>query len=136
MRSKCLALMLADLGVTKTHSPPHVSDDNPYSESHFKTLKYRPDFPARFGSLEDARAFCKDFFDWYNLEHHHAALPSSRSRLRSIRSASCAELRTLEFCRRPRGSINRAKRRRQLSRLSKFMNTWSQNRCQASGCRG
>lgn len=74
MRSKCLALMLADLGVTKTHSRPHTSDDNPYSEAQFKTLKYRPDFPACFGSLEDARAFCKDFFDWYNLEHHHAAL--------------------------------------------------------------
>ena len=74
MKSKCLALTLADLGVTKTHSRPHVSNDNPYSESHFKTLKYRPDFPARFGCLEDARAFCKDFFDWYNLEHHHAGL--------------------------------------------------------------
>jgi putative transposase len=74
MRSKCLALTLADLGVTKTHSRPHTSDDNPYSEAHFKTLKYRPDFPERFGSLEDARAFCKDFFDWYNLEHHHGAI--------------------------------------------------------------
>ena len=74
MRSKCLALMFADLGVTKTHSRPHVSDDNSYSESQFKTLKYRPDFPARFGSLEDPRAFCNDFFDWYNLEHHHVAL--------------------------------------------------------------
>ena len=74
MKSKCLALTLADLGVTKTHSRPHVSNDNPYSESHFKTLKYRPDFPSRFGCLQDARAFCKDFFDWYNLEHHHGGL--------------------------------------------------------------
>ena len=74
MKSKCLALTLADLGITKTHSRPHVSNDNPYSEAQFKTLKYRPDFPARFGSLEDARAFCKDFFDWYNVEHRHAGL--------------------------------------------------------------
>jgi putative transposase len=74
MKSKCLALTLADLGVTKTHSRPHVSNDNPYSEAHFKTLKYRPDFPARFGSIEDARAHCKDFFDWYNVDHHHAGL--------------------------------------------------------------
>ena len=74
MKSKCLALTLADLGVTKTHSRPHVSNDNPFSEAHFKTLKYRPDFPARFGSLEHARAFCKDFCDWYNLEHRHAGL--------------------------------------------------------------
>jgi putative transposase len=74
MRSKALALMLADLGVTKTHSRPHVSNDNPYSESHFKTLKYRPDFPARFGCIQDARAFCTDFFQWYNVEHHHSGL--------------------------------------------------------------
>lgn len=74
MRSKALALMLADLGVTKTHSRPHVSNDNPYSEAHFKTLKYRPGFPARFGSIQDARAFCTDFFHWYNLEHHHSGI--------------------------------------------------------------
>ena len=74
MKSKCLAFTLADLGVTKTHSRPHVSNDNPYSEAHFKTLKYRPNFPSRFGSIEDARAFCKDFFDWYNLEHYHSGL--------------------------------------------------------------
>jgi putative transposase len=60
--------------VTKTHSRPHTSDDNPYSEAQFKTLKYRPDFPERFGSLEDARAFCQDFFRWYNTEHHHSAI--------------------------------------------------------------
>jgi putative transposase len=74
MKSKPVALLLADLGVTKTHSRPHVSDDNPFSESQFKTLKYRPDFPERFGSIEDARAFCRPFFGWYNTEHHHSAL--------------------------------------------------------------
>jgi putative transposase len=74
MTSKPVALMLADLGVTKTHSRPHVSDDNPYSESQFKTLKYRPEFPERFGSAEDARAFCQVFFPWYNQEHHHSGI--------------------------------------------------------------
>jgi putative transposase len=74
MTSKTLALKLADLGVTKTHSRPYVSDDNPFSESQFKTLKYRPQFPDRFGSLEDARAHCQDFFHWYNLEHHHSGI--------------------------------------------------------------
>ena len=62
MASKPVAFLLADLGVTKSHSRPHVSNDNPYSEAHFKTLKYRPEFPARFGSLEDARAFLVGFF--------------------------------------------------------------------------
>jgi putative transposase len=74
MRSKAVALLLADLGVTKSHSRPNVSDDNPYSESQFKTLKYRPDFPERFGSVQDARAFCRPFFGWYNTEHHHSRL--------------------------------------------------------------
>ena len=74
MTSKPVALLLAELGVTKSHSRPHVSDDNPYSEAHFKTLKYRPDFPPRFGALEDARAHCVDFFRWYNTEHHHSSL--------------------------------------------------------------
>jgi putative transposase len=74
MTSKPVALLLADLGVTKTHSRPHVSDDNPYSESQFKTLKYRPEFPERFGSIEDARAFCQGFFPWYNQEHHHSGI--------------------------------------------------------------
>jgi putative transposase len=74
MKSKLVAMLLADLGVTKTHSRPHVSDDNPYSEAHFKTLKYRPDFPARFGSTEDARSFHGDFFRWYNNDHHHTGL--------------------------------------------------------------
>ena len=74
MTSKSVAFLLADLGVTKTHSRPHVSDDNPYSEANFKTLKYRPDFPNRFGSIEDARAFVRDFVHWYNEEHHHSGL--------------------------------------------------------------
>jgi putative transposase len=74
MTSKPVALLLSDLGVTKTHSRPHVSNDNPFSESHFKTLKYRPEFPERFVSLEHARAVCHDLFHWYNFEHHHSAL--------------------------------------------------------------
>jgi putative transposase len=74
MRSKSVALLLADLGVTKTHSRPHVSNDNPYSESQFKTLKYCPQFPNRFGSIEDARVFCRSFFDYYNHEHRHSGI--------------------------------------------------------------
>jgi len=74
MTSKPVALLLADLGVTKTHSRPHVSNDNPYSEAQFKTLKYRPAFPERFGSLEQARAVSGDLFQWYNHEHHHSGL--------------------------------------------------------------
>ena len=74
MTSKPVALLLADLGVTKTHSRPHVSNDNPFSEAQFKTLKYRPDFPERFGSIEDARAHCRVFFPWYNTEHRHTGI--------------------------------------------------------------
>ena len=74
MRSKPVAALLIDLDVTKTHSRPHVSDDNPYSESQFKTLKYRPDFPERFGSIEDARAHCQEFFCWYNTVHRHSGI--------------------------------------------------------------
>lgn len=74
MTSKPVALLLADLGVTKTHSRPHTSNDNPFSEAQFKTLKYRPDFPQRFGSIEDARSFCRAFFRWYNHEHHHSGI--------------------------------------------------------------
>ena len=74
MTSKPVAFLLADLGVTKTHSRPHVSNDNPFSEAAFKTLKYRPDFPDTFGSIQDSRGFCGDFFRWYNHEHHHAGL--------------------------------------------------------------
>ena len=74
MRSKPVAALLIDLQVAKTHSRPHVSDDNPYSEAQFKTLKYRPDFPDRFGSIEDARAHCQQFFRWYNHEHRHGGI--------------------------------------------------------------
>ena len=74
MASKPVALLLADLGVTKSHSRPHVSNDNPYSEAQFKTLKYRPDFPRQFGSQEDARSFCQQFFAWYNGEHRHSGI--------------------------------------------------------------
>ena len=74
MTSKAVAFLLADLGVTKTHSRPHVSNDNPYSEAQFKTLKYRPGFPARFGCIEDARQHCQAFFAWYNTEHRHSGI--------------------------------------------------------------
>ena len=74
MTSQPVAWLLADLGITKSHSRPHTSNDNPFSEAQFKTLKYQPDFPARFGSLEDARAFCRRFFPWYNTTHRHAGI--------------------------------------------------------------
>jgi len=74
MASKPVAFLLADLGVTKSHSRPHTSNDNPFSESHFRTLKYRPDFPDTFGSIADARAFCQRFFSWYNNEHYHSGV--------------------------------------------------------------
>jgi putative transposase len=74
MTSKPVAWLLADLGVTRTHSRPHVSNDNPFSEAQFKTLKYRPDFPARFATYEAARAFCHPFFSWYNKEHRHGGI--------------------------------------------------------------
>ena len=74
MTSKPVAFMMADLGITKSHSRPHTSNDNPFSESQFKTLKYRPDFPDRFGSPEHGRSFSGDFFRWYNTEHHHVGL--------------------------------------------------------------
>ena len=74
MTSKPVAFLLADLGITQSHSRPHVSDDNPYSEAQFKTLKYRPDFPGSFPSIEAARVHCQDFFVWYNDEHRHSGL--------------------------------------------------------------
>jgi putative transposase len=74
MRSKPVALLLSDLGVTKTHTRPYTSNDNPYSEAQFKTLKYRPDFPDRFGSLVDARGWAQPFFQWYNNDHYHTGL--------------------------------------------------------------
>jgi putative transposase len=74
MTSKPVALLLTDLGVTQSHSRPHVSNDNPYSEAQFKTFKYRPGFPARFTSIEEARAHCQEFFPWYNQAHRHGGL--------------------------------------------------------------
>jgi putative transposase len=74
MVAQPVAFLLARLGVTKSHSRPHVSDDNPFSEAQFKTLKYHPAFPERFASLEHARAFLRDFFAWYNTQHHHDSL--------------------------------------------------------------
>jgi putative transposase len=74
MTSKPVAMLLADLGVTKSHSRPHVPDDNPYSESQFKTLKHHPSFPDRFGCIQDARAFCQGFFGWYNHGHRHSGI--------------------------------------------------------------
>jgi putative transposase len=74
MRSKPVALLLADLSVTKTHSRPYTSNDNPFSESQFRTMKYRPEFPDRFGCIQDSRAFCQTFFPWYNDDHRHSGI--------------------------------------------------------------
>lgn len=74
MKAQTVTDLLVALGVTKSHSRPYVSDDNPYSESQFKTMKYRPQFPGRFGSMEDAHAFCRTFIDWYNKEHYHSGI--------------------------------------------------------------
>ena len=74
MKAKATALMLADLGVVKSHSRPHTSNDNPFSEAHFKTLKYQPEFPKRFQTIDEARTFCRRFFAWYNENHHHAGI--------------------------------------------------------------
>ncbi len=74
MKSKPVAFLMADLGVAKSHSRPYVSDDNPYSESQFRTLKYRPEFPDRFGCIQDSRAFCQQFFPWYNQEHRNSGI--------------------------------------------------------------
>ena len=74
MIAKTMALLMADLGVTKSHSRPHVSDDNPFSEAQFRTMKYRPDYPKRFGSQPDARLWARHFFEWYNNEHHHSSI--------------------------------------------------------------
>ena len=74
MRSKPVAFLLADLSITKTHSRPYTSNDNPYSESQFRTMKYRPEFPDRFGCLQDSHAFCQRFFPWYNDDHRHSGI--------------------------------------------------------------
>lgn len=106
MASKPVAFLLADLGVTRTHSRPHVSNDNPYSESQFKTLKYRPDFPQSFGSIQDARTFCKTFMTWYNNDHRHSGIgyhtPSDvhYGRAEEIREAR-ADVLTAAYTRNP-----------------------------------
>jgi putative transposase len=74
MKAKTLALLLNDLGIEKSHSRPYVADDNPFSEAHFKTVKYHPSYPDRFGSVQDARAWGRPFFHWYNYDHYHSAL--------------------------------------------------------------
>ena len=74
MKAKATALMLADLGVVKSHSRPHTSNDNPFLEARFKTLKYQPEFPKRFETIDEARAFCRRFFAWYNEDHHHVGI--------------------------------------------------------------
>jgi putative transposase len=74
MTSKSVAQLIADLGITKSHSRPYTSTDNPFSEAQFKTMKYRPDYPDRFGSLQDVRLWARPFFHWYNYEHHHGGL--------------------------------------------------------------
>jgi putative transposase len=74
MVAKSMEQLLSDLGVVKSHSRPHTSNDNPFSEAQFKTMKYRPDYPQRFGSIEDARAWARGFISWYNQEHRHTAL--------------------------------------------------------------
>jgi putative transposase len=100
MRSKPVAFLLADLGVTKTHSRLHVSNDNLYSESQFRTLKYRPEFPDR--CIQDSRAFCQGFFRWYNGEHRH-----------SIQNASCEALQDLPPSPPRRGSTSQSNYREQ-----------------------
>jgi putative transposase len=106
MASKPVAFLLADLGVTKTHSRPHVSNDNPYSESQFRTLKYRPDFPDTFGSIEDAREHCRTFFTWYNTQHYHSGIGWNHpidvhyGRSETVR-ASRAEVLTTAYARNP-----------------------------------
>jgi putative transposase len=74
MIAKSMTMLMSDLGVNPSHSRPHVSDDNPYSEAQFRTLKYSPSYPDRFGSLADARHWCERFLTWYNQEHHHTSL--------------------------------------------------------------
>jgi len=91
MRSKPVATLLSDLGIAKSHSRPYVSDDNPYSEAQFKTLKYQPGFPARFGSLADARAHCGVFFTWYNQQHRHSGIGMMTPE--SVHTGRAAEVR-------------------------------------------
>ena len=104
MKAKTTVQLMADLGVVHSYSRPHVSNDNPYSEAQFKTLKYRPEFPGRFGCQEDAVLFCRQFFRWYNEEHYHSGIgwmtPASvhygkadgiLSRRKEVLKKACAE---------------------------------------------
>lgn len=97
MTSKSVALLMADLGITKSLGRPQVSNDNPFSESHFKTLKYQPMFPKQFGCLEDARQFCSNFFDWYNNEHYHSGI--------SLMTPSMVHYGAAEECNRRRQKV-------------------------------
>lgn len=112
MASKPVAFLLADLGVTKTHSRPHTSNDNPYSEAQFKTLKYRPDFPQQFGSIADARAFCQHFFGWYNTEHYHSGIGYHHpidvhyARAHAVRDAR-ADVLTAAYARNPERFVHK-----------------------------
>lgn len=99
MKSQTLAQLLGQLGVTKSFSRPHVSNDNPFSEAHFKTLKYFPEFPERFGSIEDARAFLERFFEWYNNEHRHFGI--------ALMTPAMVHYKKAEACNRMRGHILR-----------------------------
>lgn len=111
MTSTPVTLLLADLGVTKSHSRPHTSNDNPFSEAQFKTLKYRPDFPDRFGSMEDARAHCVDFFVWYNTEHRHSGLGMHtpydvHHHLATAHNAARADVLTAAYLHHPERFVN------------------------------
>lgn len=96
MTSNPVAELLAFLGIARTHSRPHVSNDNPYSEAQFKTLKYCPAFPRRFGSIEDARAFCRAFFGYYNHEHRHSGIgyhtPASMHHGSAVQVRECRQV--------------------------------------------
>jgi len=99
MRSKLVAQLLADLGVTKSHSRPHTSNDNPYSEAQFKTLKYHHTFPKTFGCIEDSQTFLRGFFDWYNCQHKHSGIGSvtpedmHTGRAHAVREERCKVLK-------------------------------------------
>ena len=113
MVSKSVAFLLADLGITKTHSRPHVSNDNPYSEAQFKTLKYHPSFPDRFGSFEHGRAHCADFFPWYNTVHRHSSLGwhtphDVHHGLAVARQAHRADVLAAAYAARPERFVHRA----------------------------
>ena len=113
MRARPVAFLLADLGITKTHSRPYTSSDNPYSESNFKTLKYRPAFPERFDDIEHARAHCRAFVSWYNHEHRHsgiALMTPAAVHYGQARQLHAARARVLEaaFARNPERFVRKA----------------------------